>query len=133
MASWVKYVGTSGARVISSADWRRAGLEEEKGVSWDRRNGWTVDISELSDKAQELILQDDELIQVSDALAEQEQEEARRMPRDQRVRQRDQRVRIEEHGQAPPDSEAAAGKATVQEADGERAPGNKSDRASLSR
>lgn len=96
MALWVKYIGRSGTRVITAHDWKRADLEGEKPISWSRMNGWTADISELSDKAQGLILVEPEMVEVSGAVAEMEKDAARRMPRDQRKRTPVERTRTEE-------------------------------------
>lgn len=96
MARYVKYVGTSGQRLITARDWERAGMEGQKSVSWDRTNGWTVDIEELSDDAQSAIMSELEMVEVSGAVAEMEKDSARRMPRDQRTRTLEQRTRTEE-------------------------------------
>jgi hypothetical protein len=100
MGRWVKYIGTSGQRLISANDWKRANFEGQKPVSWDRTNGWTVDVSELSEEAQAVILAETDMVEVSDSTAEMEKDSARRMPRDQRVRTREQRERTGE--EAPP-------------------------------
>jgi preprotein translocase subunit SecD len=99
MARWVKYVGTAGQRLISTLDWKHAGMEGQPRVSWDRTNGWTADIEPLSEEAQALILAEATMVEVSDSMAELEQDSARQMPTDQRTRTLQQRTRTEEETQ----------------------------------
>lgn len=47
----VKYEGPHGVREISAAAWRQAGVEDQKAVSWNPLNDWTVDASELNETA----------------------------------------------------------------------------------
>jgi hypothetical protein len=49
------------AREISTADWKRAGVEGQKAVRWDEANGHKVVVSELNEAALKLLENDSEL------------------------------------------------------------------------
>jgi hypothetical protein len=54
----VEYVGTADVRKISAADWKKAGVEDHKQVSWDADNGHKVPVSDLSKEALEVLKSD---------------------------------------------------------------------------
>jgi hypothetical protein len=62
----VKYEATGGthnfhAREITTAQWKKAGVEDQKTVRWDLSNNFQVPVSDLNDAALRLLEQDDEL------------------------------------------------------------------------
>ena len=54
----VKYVGTADERVITAADWKSVGAEEQGLVRWDRSNRFQVPVAELNKAALEYIATD---------------------------------------------------------------------------
>lgn len=50
-AKVVVYIGQFGIREIDEASWDHVNVKGQKDVVWDRKNGWTVPVSEFSDDA----------------------------------------------------------------------------------
>lgn len=55
MSDRVKYVGGATVRRITKDQWIQAGVENQDTVEWNRRNGKSVDLADLNDKAIELL------------------------------------------------------------------------------
>lgn len=53
-------------REITEDQWKRAGVEDQKTVVWNKANDFTVQSSELSDAAMKVIGADPELVEVDD-------------------------------------------------------------------
>jgi hypothetical protein len=64
VAKYVKYIGLSHVRSISRDDWRKAGVNNQESLVWDRANGWTVPLSRITDEAWPFIDADSELLVV---------------------------------------------------------------------
>lgn len=47
----VRYVGSSDVREITAAQWKKAGVEDQKKVVWDKSNRHAVPSSEFSKEA----------------------------------------------------------------------------------
>lgn len=47
----VVYTGPATRRVINANDWKKAGVEDQKQVVWDRTNGFSVPAGDLNEKA----------------------------------------------------------------------------------
>ena len=48
-------------REITAAQWKKAGVEDQKTVVWDNDNGFKVPVSEFNEAALKLLEKDDEL------------------------------------------------------------------------
>lgn len=57
----IKYTGDAGVREISAADWKATGVEDQKTVTWDADNNYTVLASLLNPAALEVIKRDKNL------------------------------------------------------------------------
>lgn len=63
----VKYVGTADERIISAADWKSIGVEDQTQVKWDRRNRFTVPTADLTEAAVRYLDEDDSGFVVTEA------------------------------------------------------------------
>lgn len=64
--SVVKYEATGGThtfheRIITAGEWRGAGVEDQKTVTWNRDNNFQVPVSDLNEAALKLLEGDSEL------------------------------------------------------------------------
>lgn len=48
-------------RQITTAEWKKAGVEDQKTVIWNADNGFQVPVSDLNEAALKLLEKDDEL------------------------------------------------------------------------
>lgn len=54
----VIYVGSAPVRIVSRADFEKAGVTDQDTATWNRRNGHSVKKSNFSDAALDVMLQD---------------------------------------------------------------------------
>jgi len=63
----VKYIGTSDVREIDAKSWASIGVEDQKKVTWDKSNNFTVQASDLSAGALKYADEVDDELVVADA------------------------------------------------------------------
>ena len=65
-ATRVKYTGTADVREITAAQWKAAGVEDQKMVRWSLENNFSVPIGDFSAQALEVLERDDNLKSLTD-------------------------------------------------------------------
>lgn len=57
----VKYTGDAGIREITAAQWKNAGVEDQKTTIWDDSNEYTLPISDFSAEALRVLERDKQI------------------------------------------------------------------------
>lgn len=62
MAQYVRYIGTAHRRIISEADWKKAGVDGQAGLSFHAGNGYLQPLDKVGDEALPYIKADKYLV-----------------------------------------------------------------------
>lgn len=63
----VKYIGTSDIRSIDAESWKNVGVDDQNKVVWNRGNGWSIHVADLSKSAVAYLDKDDDGFVVQEA------------------------------------------------------------------